>query len=297
MAVPAKKITSFEDEFNRRYGSIKTVNREVKLRKDGSPKKTHPNNVEGRSTWVDPIKEVDDIEKILEYINMRIETENREDYKWQWERNKLYFFMAVFSGFRVCDLVGARPGTKYKKKDKDGNIYYEYPEWTGLKWNDVFEKDGVTFKDEIVVKELKTSHDGKIRMRRVPLAEETKECICGYVNKYNPDTKSSDYIFLNRQKERLSAKTIEKFIKEVTEECDVKGNFSTHSFRKTCAYNMYMGMVDNIGEKMALEETMRFTGHRSLQAFLSYLGIQKDDNKKRVSALSNRLSTATKGKI
>lgn len=241
---------------------LKVIDGTVKLKKDGTPKNTHSNAKTGGSTWVDPIRKKEDIKKILDYINGRIAEETRKDYIWQWERNKMYFCIAVFSGFRVCDLVGARPGTKYKNN--------QYPHWTGLKWSDVYEKDGKTFKDMIELKELKTGH-----MRKVFLSNKSKEYIADYVEKYHPNTKSSEYMFLNRQKNRLSAATIDDFIKEVTRECGIYGNYSTHSLRKTCVYHMYQGLCEKNGEEMALAKCIKFTGHKSIAAFLSYLGLDR----------------------
>lgn len=226
------------------------------------------NSMEGRCTWVDPIRNKNDIRKILDYIDARIKEAERKDYEWQWERNKLYFILAIYTGFRVSDMIGARPGTKYKHKDKDGKVFYTYPQWTGLKWNDLYDKDGKTIKRKVIVKEIKTGN-----MRAVPLHGESINAIEHYVKKYQPDTKSGDYVFLNRQKKRLNAATVDDFIKEVTAACNVNGNYSTHSLRKTCIYHRYMGLVTKNDEKMAISKCMQFTGHRSVQAFFKYLGL------------------------
>lgn len=273
LATQPKYDNVFDFETRTKVDNIKLLERNIKLKKDGTPKKTHSNAKIKGSTWTDPIRNKEDVKKILEYIDKRISETDREDYKWQWERNKMYFCVAVFSGFRVCDLVGARPGTKYKKKDEDGNIYYVYPQWTGLKWNEVYKKDGETFRDRIEIKELKTGN-----MRKVMLSGKSKQYISDYVEKYHPDTKSSEYIFLNRQNKKLSATTIDDFIKEVTSECGIEGNYSTHSLRKTCIYHKYMSLLEKEGEEMALAKCMKFTGHRSISAFLSYLGLKEKED-------------------
>ena len=297
----AEKVVGY-DVFVEKSGisvpEYRLIEGKLKLKKNGTPKKIVCNAKTGRSSWVDPIKNVEDIGKIIDYMNMRIENAGRADYEWQWERNKLYFILAVFSGFRVSDLVGARPGTKYKKTNKEtGEIWYEYPRWTGLRWCDLYEKDGVTLKDVVTVKELKTSKRGGSVARTVKLSNDSKAAILHYVEKYRPKTNSDDYVFLNRRKERLHADTVEDFIKEVTEACGLKGNYSTHSIRKTCVYTMYQGLAKKYGDESAIGKCMRFTGHKSIQAFFSYLGIERDNTGEMMGILENELCDVLQGKL
>lgn len=246
--------------------------RQVKLRADGKPKETKSNAKKGRSTWVDPIRDKEDIKKCVQYLQDKIDNEPRADYRKGYARNKLYFCIATFSGFRVSDLIGARPGTKYKCKDDNGNIYYEYPAWSGLKWQDIYCKDGKTFRKEVAIKEVKTGN-----MRKVPINNVMQRYFTEYVEKFNPDTESNNYIFVNRQKERLNCKTIDNMIKEVIEACKIEGTYSTHSLRKTYVYQTYMSLCNKIGEQMALSKTMEMTGHRNMCDLLRYLGLNKQN--------------------
>jgi len=272
----AAKVIKFEAQGVKSQLKIvnqpKLVAREKKYKKNGEAKKT-PNNAKiNGSTRTIPIREGDDITRILDYIQKKIDGTTRKDYEWQWERNKLYFCMAIYSGFRVSDMVGARTGTKYKNETKDGYVYYTYPQWTGLKWSDIFCKDGKVLRKKIEVKELKT---GKIRV--VKLNEQVQGYIMNYVNKYHPDTKSDDYIFLNRQGDRLSYKTIDNFIKEVTQACGMEGRFSTHTLRKTCIFQRYLSLVEQHDEHFAIKKCMEFTGHESVKAFFHYLTLDDDE--------------------
>lgn len=242
----------------------------VKLRNDGKPKKTHTNAKKGGTSWVDPIRSKEDITRIVQFLQDKIDNEKRIDYKKAWARNKLYFNVAVFTGFRVSDLIGAREGTKYKNTDVNGNIYYTYPEWTGLKWQDIYCKDGKTFRKEIAIKELKTG-----KMRKIPITDTMKRYFSEYVKEFHPDTTEDNYIFVNRQKERISHKSMDNFIKEATAACNLEGNYSTHSLRKTFVYQHYMKMVNRVGEEMALGKTMKMTGHRFTSDLLRYLGLDK----------------------
>ena len=249
--------------------------KKVKLRADGKPKRTKCNAKEGGSTWVDPIRNKDDIGKIIVHLQAKIDNTDRADYRKAYARNKLYFCIGVFSGFRVSDLIGARKGTKYKKKDSNGNIYYEYPKWTGLKWQDVYYKDGKTFRKEVAIKELKTGH-----MRKVQITEIMKKYFTEYIDRFQPDTTTNDYIFTNRQKEKMSSVAIDQFIKECVNICGIDGNYSTHSLRKTYVYHKYLNYKETIGEEMALAKTMKYTGHRNMSDLLRYLGLKDKETEK-----------------
>lgn len=250
------------------------------LTKDGKVKRIANNRVVGRSTKVDPIMEKESVGKILGYIQERIDGTERADYRWQWERNKLYFILAVNLKLRVSDMVGAREKTLVPVYDTDGNVVeHVYPSWTGLKWSDIYNKEG-SLKEFITVRELKTGH-----MQEIKLDAYTAKAIQDYVEKYQPDVTADAYVFLNRQKQRLSHQTIYNFIKEVTKECGLDGNYGTHSFRKTGIYHLFMDTVDEEGVQWAMVDTMGITGHRTETALLHYLGLdrrKKEDKAKRM---------------
>jgi len=232
--------------------------KEVKLRADGMPKETKNNAKVGRSTWVDPIRSKEDIKKVLDYLQEKIDNEERVDYRKAWARNKLYFCIGVFSGFRVSDLIQ-------------------------LNWQDVYCKDGISFRKSIGIKEKKT---GKIKV--LYLTEISKRYIMQYVSQYQPDTTSTDFIFLNRQKKQINAQSIDNFIKEATAARGLKGSFSTHSVRKTFVYQMYMALHDS-GDPLALEKTMRFTGHRNMSDLLRYLGLKNQQEEADMKVMEDYL--------
>ena len=254
----------------------------VKLTKDGRVKNTPNNRVIGRSTKVDPIMEKEDIKTILAYIQKRIDEADRDDYRWQWDRNKLYFILAINLKLRVSDMVGARKDTLVPIYDQYGNVTdYAYPFWTGLRWTDIYNKEG-KLKDFVTVRELKTGH-----MREIRLDTFSEKAIEEYVSKYHPNIMENNYVFLNRRKKRLSHQTIYDFIKEVTKECGLDGNYGTHSFRKTGIYHLFMDTVDEEGVQWAMVDTMAETGHRTETALLHYLGLdkrKKEDKSKRMES-------------
>ena len=258
------------------------VDGNAKLTKAGQVKRVPNNRVTGRSTRVDPIMEKEMVKEILDYIQEKITSATRADYRWQWERNRMYFILAINLRLRVSDMVGARKETLVPVKDKTGRILeYVYPSWTGLKWNDFYGKDG-KIKDQISIKELKTGHMVDIQVDAM-----SKAVIEDYVRKYQPDIHSHDYVFVNRQKKRLSCQTIYTFIKDVTQACGMDGNYGTHSFRKTGIYHLFMDTVDEEGVQWAMVDTMAITGHRTETALLHYLGLDKRKRQEKRSRMED----------
>ena len=216
----------------------------AKLTKAGAVKKTHSNAKAGRSTWVEPITDLDDVYKVIDYLQSKIDRERRPDYRKAWARNKLYFCIGVFSGFRVSDLLN-------------------------LTWQDVFEADGTTYRKEVGIKEKKT---GKIKELYTTTA--SRKYIDEYLRMYHPDTTKADYIFTNRQGEQLGAHSVTDFIKEATKAVGLQGNYNTHTIRKTYAYQYYIVMA-NEGDAFALAEVQDMLNHLNTQTTLRYLGMDK----------------------
>lgn len=232
----------------------------VKLTKSGLPKKTHSNAKKGRSTWVCPITEIDDVYKVIDFLQSKIDNETRIDYKRGWARNKLYFCIGVFSGFRVSDLLG-------------------------LRWSDIFEKDGKTYREEVGIVEKKT---GKVKELYTTMA--SRKYIDEYIAMWHPDTTSDGYLFTNRQGKQLGRQSVDDFIKEATAAVGLKGNYSTHSVRKTYAYQYYV-VMQNEGDIFALAEVQDMLNHLNTATTLRYLGIdkqRKQANMKRFAEVISR---------
>ena len=216
----------------------------AKVAKDGRIKKTHSNAVKGRSTWVDPIRDLEDVYRVIDYLQSRIDNETRNDFRRAWARNKLYFCIGVFSGFRVSDLIS-------------------------LKWSDIFEEDGKTYRENRGIIEKKTG-----KMKRLYITEASRRYVNEYIAIMHPDTASDEYLFLNRQGKPINRQTADDFIKDATKACNLKGNYSTHSIRKTYAYQMYMQMTRS-GNAFALPVIQRFLNHRNTDTTLRYLGVDQ----------------------
>lgn len=215
-----------------------------KRRKDGGFKRTPNNAAVGRSTWVDPITEIEDVYRVIDYLQKRIDEETITAYKKGRARNKLYFCIGVFSGFRVSDLLE-------------------------LKWSDIFERDGKTYREQVGIIEQKT---GKVKELYTTAA--CREYIDEYVAMWQPDTTSSEYLFQNYKCGKINRQTVDNFIKEAAKACGLKGNYSTHTVRKTYAYQYYI-VMQNEGDLFALAEVQDMLNHLNTQTTLRYLGIDK----------------------
>ena len=230
----------------------------AKLTKAGEIKKTHSNAKKGRSSWVEPITELEDVYKVIEFLDNKVKQERRPDYRMSWARNKLYFCIGVFSGFRVSDLLG-------------------------LTWQDIFEEDGITYRKEVGIKEKKT---GKIKELYTTIA--SQKYIDEYVEKYHPDTTSTEYIFLNRSGKQLGSHSITDFIKEATKAVGLQGNYNTHSIRKTYAYQYYI-VMQNEGDVFALAEVQDMLNHLNTQTTLRYLGMDKQRRRKNMQKFAEAM--------
>lgn len=233
----------------------------AKLTKTGEIKKTHCNKKAGRSSWVEPITELDDVYKVIDYLQEKIDKETkRKDYKRAWARNKLYFCLGVFSGFRVSDLLE-------------------------LTWQDLFEKDGTTYRREVGIKEQKT---GKIKEFYNTTA--SKKYIEEYVEEFHPDTTKDDFVFTNRQGKQLSRQSIEDFIKEATNAVGLQGNYSTHTVRKTYAYQYYIVMHNEYGDQFALAEVQDMLNHLHTGTTLRYLGLDRQRRRNNMERFAQAMS-------
>lgn len=238
------------------------VDGSAKLTKDGRVKQTHCNAKKGRSTWVAPIEDINDVYKIIDFLQEKIDKEPRADYRRGWARNKLYFCIGVFSGFRVSDMLN-------------------------LTWQDIFESDGKTYRDAVGIVEKKT---GKIK--ELYTTEASRKYIDEYVSEYKPDTTKAGYIFTNRQGKQLNRQSVGDFIKEATKACGLTGNYNTHTIRKTYAYQYYIVMHNEVGDAFALAEVQDMLNHLNTQTTLKYLGLtrqrRQDNMRKFASAMMAR---------
>lgn len=185
---------------------------------------------------VEPIKNVKDINKIKQFL---VGKENKRDY--------MFFVVGINVGLRAGDLL--------RLKIKDVTEY------------DIQNKFRV--RNNVVIIEEKTD-----KKREFILNNSCKEAILLYLeNIYK--FQMEDYLFKSRKGDGpLTVESAHKLIKNLMRELNIKGNYGTHSLRKTFAYHTY---INNIKTNPGILDTLqKILNHSSSSVTLRYIGITKE---------------------
>ena len=130
-----------------------------------------------------------------------------------------------------------------------------------LKVSDV--TDGRTIFDEVTIKEQKTD-----KKKTFTLNKSAKEAIKLYLS-----TSSiiglNDYLFKSRKASHLGVRPLHHIIKTTLRDLGIKGNYGTHSLRKTMAFHRYQNNVP-------IETLQKMLNHSSSAITLRYIGITKE---------------------
>lgn len=186
---------------------------------------------------VQPIKKTKDLKKIYAYLK---ETN---------VRNFAIFVVGVNVLLRAGDLLS-------------------------LKWSDVLESDNKTLKKTVWITEDKTDKVRKVRFNEDSIAA---------LQLYKDSLKQfniNDYIFSSRKankdgEKKLDVKALHKIIKDTCNELGIKGNFGTHTLRKTGAYHIY---INNIAENPTIISYLqKILNHSSQATTLRYIGIEAEE--------------------
>lgn len=136
-----------------------------------------------------------------------------------------------------------------------------------LKIKDIMH-DGIIV-DKVVIYEEKTE-----KKREFELNDNAKTAIRLYLDTLqNIDCES--YLFKSRKGDgALTVESAHKIIKTTLRELNIKGNFGSHSLRKTFAYHIY---VNNIKTNPTIINTLqKMLNHSSASVTLRYIGITKE---------------------
>lgn len=124
--------------------------------------------------------------------------------------------------------------------------------------------------DSVKLKEEKTD-----KYREFTLNSSAKDAIRLYldsVKEYSPD----DYLFKSAKGDNnpLTVESAHKIIKTLLRDLNIKGNYGTHTLRKTFAYHTY---TNNIKDNPAILDTLqKMLNHSSTSVTLRYIGITKE---------------------
>ncbi|MGG1370006.1 tyrosine-type recombinase/integrase [Priestia megaterium] len=153
------------------------------------------------------------------------------------------------------------------------NVLLRAGDLLSLKWNDVLEEDK-TFKRKTWITEEKTD-----KPREVRLNGNCIEALTTYKDSLR-HVDMNEYIFPSRKvnkdgEKKLDVKALHKIIKDTCKELNIKGNFGTHTLRKTGAYHIY---TDNIATNPAiLAYVQKILNHSSQATTLRYIGIEAEE--------------------
>jgi len=190
----------------------------------------------------DPIKSIEDIERISTYLvtNKRY-------------RDNMLFVVGINLGLRASDLVTLR----------FCHLIDEH----------------FSFRDRFPILEKKTKNTRSVRKNRyLTINEAVMDAVELYLQ-YN-DCKLDDYMFRSESNrggstnEPLRVYSVERILKGVAAELQINCHVSTHTLRKTFGYHQ-MVMSGNDPRKLLLLQ--KIYGHSSAAQTLDYIGITSEE--------------------
>jgi integrase len=226
------------------------------------PKMTPNNSHKETPHEVYPLKNKEDIDKMINYFCLQITNTNDQENKQIAFRNLMMFVVGINIGLRASDLLK-------------------------LRWSDIYNADE-TFKDGIRIQEKKTK-----KYKTFSLNESCRHIIQEYVSRLKINIKKDNYIFYSRETKspHIEVKTASKIIKKAADACDIKFNVGTHTLRKTYAYQQIM---ENINDAMFIADLMDLLNQVSIKSTLHYAGISDEERKKYNDKLNLGLNTLIK---
>ena len=200
-----------------------------------------------------PLKTLEEITNVIEYYENKANDINTR-YKQLPDRNKLLCITGFNVGIRASDLIKIRWTNVY-----DSNRNFLEPD-----------EEDVDDRRTTQIVEQKTQ-----KIKNLIFSDIVKEAFTEYVNKYNIDIHSDDYVFFSRQKSddgenHISVEQTSNIIKEAAKACGIKRRVASHTFRKTYALWQMRGHQD---DAMFTAELMDLLNHDSEETTLHYAGL------------------------
>lgn len=193
----------------------------------------------------DPIKNIEDIEKVSSYLKQHGRY-----------RDNMLFIVGINFGLRVSDLIQ-------------------------LRFSQLI-NDDLTFKTTFPVLEKKTSNTRKVAKNRyITINEAVTEAVILYLqNETRRQVSLSDYMFRSEsnrginQNKPMTRMSVDRILKEVAKAVGLKGHIATHTLRKTFGYHQ-MVMSGNDPRKLLVLQKM--FGHSTSMQTLDYIGITGEE--------------------
>lgn len=196
---------------------------------------------------VEPIRGRQDVKKIMGHLEKHCST-----------RDYALFCVGVSVGLRASDLLA-------------------------LRWRDVLDEDG-TIRDQMRIREQKTK-----KFKVIAIGSRAKKALESLLPESEgdemPDVDMDSFVFASRQGQRKNEKLgmtvirLNQLVKEWTAAAGLKGQFGTHTLRKTFAYHCLKNGKD-------ITALMKLLNHASPGVTLRYAGITQEDLDKVVLSLN-----------
>lgn len=186
-------------------------------------------------TKAQAVEPIKNITDIAKIKRYLLGKENKRDY--------MLFVMGINVGLRATDLLKIKIG-------------------------DVLEEGKIT--DSVKMVEKKTN-----KLREFVINDSAKEAIKLYLSTIK-NYKEEDFLFKSRKgKEQITVVHAHSIIKSTLRDLKIKGNYGTHSLRKTFAYHTYITNYE--GNPIILPTLQDILNHSSQKVTLRYIGITKEE--------------------
>ena len=163
-----------------------------------------------------------------------------------------------------------------KKNDRDYtlfvfgiNIGLRASDLVSLKVKDIYNNNG-TVKEELKLTEKKTDKN------RTLFINESAAAVLNNYYKVAQFKSADDYIFQSQKGDNqpLETRSLNRLVKQWCKECHLKGNYGSHSLRKTFGYHLYIKNSTNL---FIVPYLQKIFNHCSQSVTLRYIGIEKEN--------------------
>jgi integrase len=215
---------------------------EIRYNKDGSVDKRHSNRVSGVSSEVYPFTTQEEIKRIIDVFNKRIDDATNDNQRQIARRNKMLFVIGINLGIRASDLVT-------------------------LRYNFFMNNDG-TFKEFYSLQPKKTRKTKKFV--KLYFNQTVKKAITEYVEEYSIQD-LNDFMFKSRKGDgSITERSLWKIIVDVADDARLESNYGSHSLRKTFGYWVWHNAED---KNKALVTLQVIFNHTSTATTARYIGL------------------------